>query len=207
MAAPRALVLAVLLVIAIANAEATSVVIGLAKCADCTRKNMKAGEAFKGLQVAIKCKNVDGEYESKAVGSLDGIGAFSVPLASDLHGADCVAQLHSAVPRPGAIQDRAGVRGHHLRCHRRRQHRHAIRGVARVCVHDPVRADQAAHHRALPPQEAGATEAGAQAPASPGLPPRAQAGAEAAAPPRLPPRPSHAHLRRRRWRWIPRTPL
>uniref|UniRef100_A0A453AFB6 Uncharacterized protein n=1 Tax=Aegilops tauschii subsp. strangulata TaxID=200361 RepID=A0A453AFB6_AEGTS len=42
MAAPRALVLAVLLVIAIANAEATSVVIGLAKCADCTRKNMKA---------------------------------------------------------------------------------------------------------------------------------------------------------------------
>ncbi|VAH41115.1 unnamed protein product [Triticum turgidum subsp. durum] len=96
MAAPRALVLGVLLVIAVANAEAASVVVGLAKCADCTRKNMKAEEAFKGLQVAIKCKNVHGDYESKAVGALDGTGAFSVPLAADLHGADCVAQLHSA---------------------------------------------------------------------------------------------------------------
>uniref|UniRef100_A0A453AFE4 Proline-rich protein n=1 Tax=Aegilops tauschii subsp. strangulata TaxID=200361 RepID=A0A453AFE4_AEGTS len=96
MAAPtRALVLAVLLAITVANAEAGSVVVGLAKCADCTRKNMMAEEAFKGLQVAIKCKNVHGDYESKAVGALDGTGAFSVPLAADLHGADCVAQLHS----------------------------------------------------------------------------------------------------------------
>ncbi|KAF6998912.1 hypothetical protein CFC21_014994 [Triticum aestivum] len=97
MAAPtRGLVLAVLLAIAVANAEAASVVVGLAKCTDCTRKNMKAEEAFKGLEVAIKCKNVHGDYESKAVGAIDGTGAFSVPLASDLHGADCVAQLHSA---------------------------------------------------------------------------------------------------------------
>ncbi|XBI51817.1 hypothetical protein VPH35_034287 [Triticum aestivum] len=103
MAAPRALALCVLLAIAVANAKAASVVVGLAKCADCTRKNMKAEEAFKALQVAIKCKNSTGEYESKAVGALDGTGAFSVPLASDLHGADCVAQLHSAasnVPCP-----------------------------------------------------------------------------------------------------------
>ncbi|KAF6998914.1 hypothetical protein CFC21_014996 [Triticum aestivum] len=97
MAAPRAsLVLALLLAIAVANAEAASVVVGLAKCTDCTRKNIKAEEAFKGLQVAIKCKNVNGEYESKAVGALDGTGAFSVPVAADLHSADCVAQLHSA---------------------------------------------------------------------------------------------------------------
>nr|XP_040254869.1 proline-rich protein 4-like [Aegilops tauschii subsp. strangulata] len=96
-AAPtRALVLAVLLAIAVANAEAASIVVGLAKCADCTRNNIKAGEAFKGLQVAIKCKNIQGEYESKALGALDGTGAFSVPLAADLHGADRVAQLHSA---------------------------------------------------------------------------------------------------------------
>ncbi|KQJ81980.1 hypothetical protein BRADI_5g04630v3 [Brachypodium distachyon] len=103
-AAPRALALAVLLAIAVANAEAASVVVGLAKCADCTRKNMKAEEAFKGLQVAIKCKNSKGEYESKAVGGLDGTGAFSVPLASDNAAADCVAQLHSAAsnaPCPG----------------------------------------------------------------------------------------------------------
>ncbi len=56
--------------------------------------------------MAIKCKNSDGEYESKAVGDLDGDGAFSVPLAADdLHGAaDCFAQLHSAAsstPCPG----------------------------------------------------------------------------------------------------------
>uniref|UniRef100_A0A453AFF2 Proline-rich protein n=1 Tax=Aegilops tauschii subsp. strangulata TaxID=200361 RepID=A0A453AFF2_AEGTS len=104
MAAPRALVLSVLLAIAVAHAEAASVVVGLAKCADCTRKNMKAGEAFKAVQVAIKCKNSAGEYESKAVGGLDGTGAFSVPLVADLHGAGCVAQLHSAAsnaPCPG----------------------------------------------------------------------------------------------------------
>ncbi|XP_047070893.1 proline-rich protein 4-like [Lolium rigidum] len=99
MAAPGAFLLgvcALMLAIAVANAEAASVVVGLAKCADCTRKNMKAEEAFKGLKVAIKCKNVHGDYESKAVGGLDSTGAFSVPLAANLQGADCVAQLHSA---------------------------------------------------------------------------------------------------------------
>ncbi|CAD6227002.1 unnamed protein product [Miscanthus lutarioriparius] len=43
-------VCAVLMVIAVASAassEASSVVVGLAKCADCTRKNMKAEAAFK----------------------------------------------------------------------------------------------------------------------------------------------------------------
>jgi len=42
----------VLMVIAIASAassEASSVVVSLAKCADCTRKNMKAEAAFKGI--------------------------------------------------------------------------------------------------------------------------------------------------------------
>jgi hypothetical protein len=54
-----------------------------------------------GLQVAVKCKNnVNGEYESKALGKLDGSGAFRVPLAADLHGADCHAQLHSAAGKP-----------------------------------------------------------------------------------------------------------
>ncbi|XBI51822.1 hypothetical protein VPH35_034292 [Triticum aestivum] len=105
MAAPtRALVLGVLLAIAVANAKAASVVVGLVKCADCTRKNMKAEEAFKGLQVAVECKNVHGDYESKAVGALDRTGAFSVPLTADLHGTNCVAQLHSAAsnaPCPG----------------------------------------------------------------------------------------------------------
>ncbi|BAF26089.1 proline-rich protein 4 [Oryza sativa Japonica Group] len=101
--APRGLVLlgvcAVLMVLAVSG-EAASVVIGTAKCADCTRKNMKAEDAFKNLQVAIKCKNGNGEYESKAAGKLDGSGAFSVPLDTDLHSSDCIAQLHSATNEP-----------------------------------------------------------------------------------------------------------
>ncbi|BAH94752.1 proline-rich protein 4 [Oryza sativa Japonica Group] len=96
----------VMAVTAAADGEAAAIVVGQAKCGECTRKNMKAQDAFKGLQVAIKCKNSDGVYESKAIGDLDGDGAFSVPLAADdLHGAaDCFAQLHSAAsstPCPG----------------------------------------------------------------------------------------------------------
>ena len=45
-------VCAVLMAIAVANAaegqQVASVVVGLARCADCTRKNMKAETAFKG---------------------------------------------------------------------------------------------------------------------------------------------------------------
>ncbi|XP_048553877.1 proline-rich protein 4-like [Triticum urartu] len=55
-------------------------------------------------KVAIKCKNSADEYESKAVGGVDDTGAFSVPLAADLHSADCIAQLHSSAssaPCPG----------------------------------------------------------------------------------------------------------
>ncbi|WVZ58092.1 hypothetical protein U9M48_008398 [Paspalum notatum var. saurae] len=103
-------VCAVLMAISVTNAadssqQVTSVVVGLARCDDCARKNIKAEAAFKGLQVAIKCKTTDGgEYETKAVGELQGSGAFSVRLALDLHGADCHAQLHSAAtnaPCPG----------------------------------------------------------------------------------------------------------
>ena len=44
------------------------------------------------------------------MGALDGTGAFSVPLASDLHGADCVAQLHSAASNvPCAGQEKIPV--------------------------------------------------------------------------------------------------
>ncbi|KAG2549814.1 hypothetical protein PVAP13_9KG259100 [Panicum virgatum] len=75
-------------------------VVGQAKCADCTRKNMKAEAAFKGLKVAIKCKNSNGEYMSKAVGELESSGAFNVPLSVDLHSAECFAQLHGAAGTP-----------------------------------------------------------------------------------------------------------
>jgi hypothetical protein len=47
-------VYAVLMVIAVtsaASSDASSVVVGLAKCADCTRKNLKAEAAFKGIYI------------------------------------------------------------------------------------------------------------------------------------------------------------
>uniref|UniRef100_A0A453N873 Proline-rich protein n=1 Tax=Aegilops tauschii subsp. strangulata TaxID=200361 RepID=A0A453N873_AEGTS len=110
-ALPRGLLLlgvcAVLVAAVLADASpASSMVVGLAKCADCTRKNMKAEAAFAGLQVAVKCKNADGEYETKAVGAVDKSGAFGVPLGADLLREDgelkqdCFAQLHSAPDHP-----------------------------------------------------------------------------------------------------------
>uniref|UniRef100_A0ACD5X4L0 Uncharacterized protein n=1 Tax=Avena sativa TaxID=4498 RepID=A0ACD5X4L0_AVESA len=105
-------VCAIALAIGVVNAvhgETAAVVVGLARCADCTRKNMNAEAAFRGLQVAVKCKNGKGEYECKAMGQVDKSGAFTVPLAADEVGEDgqlkqdCFAQLHSAssVPCPG----------------------------------------------------------------------------------------------------------
>lgn len=91
-----------------AEPETASMVVGLAKCADCTRKNMKADSAFIGLHVAVKCKNADGVFETKAIGEVGKSGAFSVPLAADLLGEDgelkqeqdCFAQLYSASNQP-----------------------------------------------------------------------------------------------------------
>jgi hypothetical protein len=51
-------VCAVLMVIAVASAassETSSLVVGLAKCADCTRKNLKAEAAFKGICTRSTC--------------------------------------------------------------------------------------------------------------------------------------------------------
>ncbi|XP_062205324.1 proline-rich protein 4-like [Phragmites australis] len=102
-------VCAVLLAAVFADAaagEAASMVVGLAKCADCTRKNMKAEAVFKGLQVAVKCKDAHGVFETKAVGKVDKSGTFSVPLAADLLREDgelkqdCFAQLHSTANQP-----------------------------------------------------------------------------------------------------------
>lgn len=56
-ALPRGLlagIFAVLLAAAVAHAaehETASMVVGLAKCADCTRKNMKAEAAFNGALI------------------------------------------------------------------------------------------------------------------------------------------------------------
>ncbi|KAL6642485.1 hypothetical protein ACP70R_020666 [Stipagrostis hirtigluma subsp. patula] len=89
------------------DGEEASVVVGMAKCADCTRKNMKAEAVFKGLQVVIMCNNSAGEYEREAVGGLDNSGAFSIPLAATgvVDGKDCFAQLHSAEGTPCSGQE------------------------------------------------------------------------------------------------------
>ncbi|KAL6905944.1 hypothetical protein ACP4OV_003545 [Aristida adscensionis] len=114
-AAPGGLVFvfcAVAMAAAVANAadgeEAASVVVGLAKCADCTRKNMNAEEVFKALQVVIKCNNSAGDYEQKAAGALDSSGAFSIPLAAatdEIDGGGCFAQLQSAEGTPCSGQE------------------------------------------------------------------------------------------------------
>ncbi|KAK3157353.1 hypothetical protein QOZ80_2AG0120030 [Eleusine coracana subsp. coracana] len=100
---------AILLAAVLAHAaepETTSMIVGLAKCADCTRKNMNAEAVFKGLHVALKCKNAKGEFETKALAKVDKSGAYSVPLAADLLRQDgelkqnCFAQLHSASHQP-----------------------------------------------------------------------------------------------------------
>ncbi|KAF0913361.1 hypothetical protein E2562_022163 [Oryza meyeriana var. granulata] len=125
---PRQLLLGVCAVVLVAGlahaayAETAPVVVGLAMCSGCTRKNMDAEAAFKGLQVAVKCKNSRGEYESMAVGKVDKSGAFSVPLAADLVGEDgelkqdCFARLHGAsgAPCPGQEPSKivAGQPGH-----------------------------------------------------------------------------------------------
>uniref|UniRef100_A0A0D9XHT4 Proline-rich protein n=1 Tax=Leersia perrieri TaxID=77586 RepID=A0A0D9XHT4_9ORYZ len=106
-AAARALLLGAVVCAAVMAVAATTdgeaaLIVGQAKCGDCTRKNMKAEDVS---MVAIKCKNADGEYETKAVGDLEGNSAFRVPLAAgDLHVSACFAQLHSATsstPCPG----------------------------------------------------------------------------------------------------------
>ncbi|EEE50577.1 hypothetical protein OsJ_30727 [Oryza sativa Japonica Group] len=92
-ALPRALVLGVCAAVLLVNvlavaadgdaAAAASMVVGLAKCADCTRKNMKAEAVFKGVRVAIKCKNSNGEYETKATGEVGKSGAEPVVGSSN----------------------------------------------------------------------------------------------------------------------------
>ncbi|XP_062201246.1 proline-rich protein 4-like [Phragmites australis] len=100
-----------------AGGEAASMVVGLAKCADCTRKNMNAEAVFKGLQVAVKCKNTDGMFETKAIGEVDKSGTFSVPLAANLLREDgelkqdCFAQLHSASNQPCPGQEPSWIVG------------------------------------------------------------------------------------------------
>ncbi|XP_062209181.1 proline-rich protein 4-like [Phragmites australis] len=96
-----------LLAVGLDAAAAAPVVVGSVKCLDCSPNDVNAEDAFKGLQVAIKCKSsADDTYETKALGPLDDTGVFSIPLAAELlrdDGAldrDCFAQLHTTPDTP-----------------------------------------------------------------------------------------------------------
>lgn len=93
----------------VSRAETAPVVVGSVRCLDCSPNDVNAEDAFKELQVAIKCKSGAGEtYETQSLTHLDGTGAFKIPLAAGLVredgelDRDCFAQLHSAPDTPCA---------------------------------------------------------------------------------------------------------
>ncbi|KAK1283147.1 hypothetical protein QJS10_CPB21g00159 [Acorus calamus] len=91
------------------RAAVTVTVAGVGKCTDCAKKDVMRGDAFKGLRVAVICKNSKGgEYKTSAVAALSNNGEFSVELPSELLGNDnggglkeeCFAELRSASRKP-----------------------------------------------------------------------------------------------------------
>uniref|UniRef100_A0A0D9XHT5 Proline-rich protein n=1 Tax=Leersia perrieri TaxID=77586 RepID=A0A0D9XHT5_9ORYZ len=79
-------------------AAARALLLGAVVCAAV----MAVAATTDGLRVAVKCKNVNGEYETKATGEIANSGEFVVPLnAGDFHNSDdCIAQLHTAANEP-----------------------------------------------------------------------------------------------------------
>ncbi|ONK71414.1 uncharacterized protein A4U43_C04F8300 [Asparagus officinalis] len=79
---------------------------GKSECIDCAEKNVKNELAYRGLQVAIKCKTHNGDYKIKTSGKLDKNGDYKVQLPTELIGEngdlkqECFAQLHSVSNAP-----------------------------------------------------------------------------------------------------------
>ncbi|ONK71413.1 uncharacterized protein A4U43_C04F8290 [Asparagus officinalis] len=88
---------------------------GKSECIDCAEKNELA---YQGLQVAIKCKTNNGDYELKTSGKLDKNGDYRVQLPTELIGEngdlkqECFAQLHSVSNAP--CPDKNGLNPHKL---------------------------------------------------------------------------------------------
>ncbi|KAK1262391.1 hypothetical protein QJS04_geneDACA001137 [Acorus gramineus] len=90
---------------AAASDRAVVSVVGMGECADCVKKN---ADAFRGLRVAVKCKNNKEEYKTTAVAVLTENGKFSVDLPTseliDTEGrglkTECFAELRSASNKP-----------------------------------------------------------------------------------------------------------
>ncbi|KAK1283724.1 Proline-rich protein 4 [Acorus calamus] len=87
----------------------TVTVAGVGKCTDCAKTDVMRGDAFKGLRVAVMCKNSKGgKYKTSAVAVLSNNGEFSVELPSELLSNDnggglkeeCFAELRSASGKP-----------------------------------------------------------------------------------------------------------
>ncbi|KAK1262389.1 hypothetical protein QJS04_geneDACA001139 [Acorus gramineus] len=93
---------------AAASDRAAVTVAGVGKCTDCAKKDVMGGNAFRGLRVAVICKNTKGKYKTSAVAALTNNGEFSVELPSELLGNDnggglkeeCFAELRSASRKP-----------------------------------------------------------------------------------------------------------
>ncbi|KAK1297460.1 hypothetical protein QJS10_CPB15g00497 [Acorus calamus] len=90
---------------AAASDRAVVSVVGMGECADCVKKNVNA---FRGLRVAVKCKNNKEEYKTTAVAVLTDNGKFSVDLPTNElidteEGGlktECFAELRSASNKP-----------------------------------------------------------------------------------------------------------
>ncbi|XP_039145980.1 proline-rich protein 4-like [Dioscorea cayenensis subsp. rotundata] len=94
-------------------------VVGATECLDCDEKNIKHENAFKGLQIAIKCKVInklqEPYYVTKATSELNPKGEFIVQLPDDVIGhlddltTQCFAQLHDASNTPCPHQSPSNI--------------------------------------------------------------------------------------------------
>ncbi|KAK1283255.1 hypothetical protein QJS10_CPB21g00162 [Acorus calamus] len=103
------LVLSSLAAVASDRAAVTVTVASVGKCTDCAKKEIMRGDAFRGLRVAVICKNTKGgKYKTSAVAALNNNGEFSVELPSELLSNDnggglkeeCFAELRSVSRKP-----------------------------------------------------------------------------------------------------------
>ncbi|KAK1297461.1 hypothetical protein QJS10_CPB15g00496 [Acorus calamus] len=128
---------------AAASDRAAVTVAGVGKCTDCAKKDVMRGNAFRGLRVAVICKNTKGKYKTSAVAALTNNGEFSVELPSEFLGNDnrggglkeeCFAELRSASRKPcpssNGIQSSKIVRKYS----EGKQPQHVLFGTARQLV-------------------------------------------------------------------------
>ncbi|KAM3344171.1 proline-rich protein 4 [Capsicum galapagoense] len=85
--------------------DVTIQVVGIGKCADCKKSNIKTIHAFSGLRVTIDCKVGNGKFKTRGEGEVDKDGKFKASLPKEIvkdgkMKEDCYAQLHSVSAAP-----------------------------------------------------------------------------------------------------------